>query len=384
MLKSQYGCEVTRLRPDTRRPVEVPQANAGSGTVVCHSRATPPGDSAVLAPRLPESQSCRGSVVTVGPGELAQFRSIAEAIRHVEPMSRILVWPGVYTEALTIDKPLEIVGVGHAGLPVIATVGVPCVVVAGGAAILHGLTLRCTGAADLTAVAVQQGSLSMRGCLLACAARAGIGVQGVGTHAVLERVRVRNARRDGRGVSVSNRASCELKACAIAATGCGVHAAVGCGVLIYRSRILSGRYGVYIDQPGLYVPGGHDGQACVIEDSEIDGTTETGIYVGGGGNHCAENVTVRRCEGNGVIVSNDAAFAMVDCRVVGTGSSGIRVLEGGTLDLAHTAVSMSATWGMELSPRSRASATACEFAGNAMGAWRVDPHAFLQLKEEAG
>ena len=52
------------------------------------------------------------TVIVSGDGE-GQYSTIGEALKGVQPGMRILVRPGVYNEALIIDKPVELVADPH-------------------------------------------------------------------------------------------------------------------------------------------------------------------------------------------------------------------------------------------------------------------------------
>ena len=306
-----------------------PSVHADSGTAKCGSReATLGNDTAcesqpVAGPRgfigfeWPE---CSGPTLTVGLGARADFQSIAEAIRHAEPMSRVLVWPGIYHESITLDKPLEIVGAGHGGLPVIATSRTPSVVLVKGAATLRGVTLHYTGGDARGAAVIEQDGLRMLGCRVVCSANAAVAVN-AGASVLLERTRVRNEWHGGCGISIGRGGSCGIIGSVVAAPRCVVHADPGCSVLIEWSRLLPGLCGIYIARPDPSAPAERATTGCTIDESEIDGASVAGIFVGGGSHHRADHVLIRQCKGNGVVVARGADLAMVDCRILCAGRS---------------------------------------------------------------
>jgi pectin methylesterase-like acyl-CoA thioesterase len=63
------------------------------------------GDRGAAATGLP------ALVVDAFPGR-GEFTTVSAAIEAAEPSARILIRPGLYEEALIVDKPLEIVGDG--------------------------------------------------------------------------------------------------------------------------------------------------------------------------------------------------------------------------------------------------------------------------------
>lgn len=68
---------------------------------------------ATIATGLQPNLACVGQpTLTVAQSGQGQYKSIGAAIQAANPGTRILVKPGVYPEALVLDKPLEIVGAG--------------------------------------------------------------------------------------------------------------------------------------------------------------------------------------------------------------------------------------------------------------------------------
>jgi F-box protein 11 len=72
----------------------------------------------------------------------ASYRSIAEAVKRAPRGARILVRPGVYQEAVSIERPVEIVGDGEAADIVIDGADGSCITLAGERALVRNLTLR--------------------------------------------------------------------------------------------------------------------------------------------------------------------------------------------------------------------------------------------------
>lgn len=62
--------------------------------------------------------------VVVSPTDETQYRTVGDAIRDVEPGTRIVVRPGVYKESLVVDKRLELIGDGPREQIIIE--GTPC------------------------------------------------------------------------------------------------------------------------------------------------------------------------------------------------------------------------------------------------------------------
>ena len=105
-------------------------------------------------PRLVVDQSGHG-----------HHRTIGEAIRaSVVPGMLITVKPGIYREAMVIDRDVEIVGEGDRALIVVEATDAHAVTVTAGRAVVRNLTVRAVGTkANLGAVWVQRGRVVIEG-----------------------------------------------------------------------------------------------------------------------------------------------------------------------------------------------------------------------------
>ncbi|NBT26511.1 MAG: protein kinase, partial [Actinobacteria bacterium] len=99
------------------------------------------------------------------------FVTIGEAIRtSVVPGTLITVKPGIYREALVIDRDVEIVGEGDRARIVVEATDAHAVTVTADRAVVRNLTVRAVGAeVDSGAVWVAQGRTVIEGCDLTSA-----------------------------------------------------------------------------------------------------------------------------------------------------------------------------------------------------------------------
>lgn len=77
--------------------------------------------------------------IVVAKSGTADYRTIGEAIKNVEPETRILVQLGLYQKSIAIDKPIEILGSGRV---CIESYDASCIVMQTKYALVRGLTLR--------------------------------------------------------------------------------------------------------------------------------------------------------------------------------------------------------------------------------------------------
>ncbi len=111
-------------------------------------------------PRLVVDQSGHG-----------HHRTIGEAIRaSVVPGMLITVKPGIYREALVLDRDVEIVGEGDRARIVVEATDTDALTVTADRASVRNLTVRAVGTkANLGAVWVQRGRVVIEGCDLTSA-----------------------------------------------------------------------------------------------------------------------------------------------------------------------------------------------------------------------
>ena len=132
---------------------------------------TAPADPAGPPARRPQAAPARGAARTeppthvVDPFHRGDFTTISEAIKTARPGDRILVRPGLYTESLVIDKPLEILGDGPAADIQVHARDAHVVVFRANISRIANLTLRQAGGEDTWyGVDIGQGRLELEGC----------------------------------------------------------------------------------------------------------------------------------------------------------------------------------------------------------------------------
>jgi nitrous oxidase accessory protein NosD len=131
-----------------------------------HSPARPapaPAPSQPVAPAAPANEPV---TIVVDPLGRAGPTTIREAIGIAEPGTRIVVQPGLYTEPLTIEKPIELIGKGPREEIVIRVDGGHALDFRAGFGRVANLTLHCAvaGTATAAAVAIWQGRLELDAC----------------------------------------------------------------------------------------------------------------------------------------------------------------------------------------------------------------------------
>ena len=127
----------------------------------------------------------------------ADFASLAVAVAEVPPGTRLVVKPGLYTEGIVLDKPLEIVGEGEA---VVQNAGGSCLRMATDYAVVRNLTFRClagTTGRKAFAIDIPQGKLELENCRVTSDSLGCVGVHGPLADPVLRRCVIHDGHEGG-------------------------------------------------------------------------------------------------------------------------------------------------------------------------------------------
>lgn len=125
--------------------------------------------------------------------------TLTEALKAAQPGDRILVRPGLYREALTIDKPVEIIGDGAAGEVVIVVekADEDTITFRTNMGRIANLTLRQTGSGNsICCIYITQGRLEVEDCDIMCPGGDGVDVTG-GADPRLRRNRIHDCAQNG-------------------------------------------------------------------------------------------------------------------------------------------------------------------------------------------
>jgi F-box protein 11 len=214
------------------------------------------------------------AVHVVGAGHRGAHASVSAAIKAARPGDQVLVWPGTYTDALVIDKPLEISGVGRREDIVIRVRDNHAVTLKASGGRIANLTIRQAGGERTwwNGVTVSQGELDIDGCDISCPTQCCV---------VITKGAAGHVRR-----SV-------------------LHHAKSMGVSVYAGR-------------------------GTVEDSEIFATGSNGVVAGGGADVTVRRNRIRENAMNAVFVYNESSGTVEDNALFGNGSTGVTICDGGT------------------------------------------------------
>ncbi len=129
------------------------------------------------------------------------FTTITDAIQSAEPGTRILIRPGLYKEAIVLDKALELIGDGERDDIVIETTNSDVVFFKTGFGRVSNLTLRQVGEGKFYAVDISQGRLELEDCDISSESLASVAIHD-GADPRLRRNRIHDSSNNSAGILI--------------------------------------------------------------------------------------------------------------------------------------------------------------------------------------
>ena len=231
------------------------------------------------------------------------YMTITRAIKSAEPGTRILIRPGLYKEALIIDKPLELIGDGKREEIVIEARGRAIIRFKTEFGRITNLTLRQAGGGNFYGVDISQGRPELEDCDITSQSLACVVIHD-GADPRLRRNRIHNGQQSGIYVYDDGRGTLEDNDIFGNAYS-GVAIKTGGDPTFRRNRIHGGK------QNGVYVYKSGKG---TLEDNDIFANTYAGVYVRENGNPVLRRNRINKngfeaiwieLEGGGLFEEND-------------------------------------------------------------------------------
>jgi parallel beta-helix repeat protein len=251
--------------------------------------------------------------------------TIASALESARPGDVILVRPGVYTEPLVIDKPVELIGVGvmdaETDQAIVRTHNATAITYTAAAG--HGriATISIEGAGEgMSGLDSVAGRLTVRGCTISGGAslEACVRVRG---HAIVTLHANVVEDSDGAGVLVCENGEAYVYANRIVRHK---HSCVelrdGTKARIRANRISEGKSG------GIWI---HGGGRAEIEHNEIFGQAFAGITVGEQAAPVIRSNKIYKCQGPGIHIVDGGSGTIADNDISANSGTGIEVASGG-------------------------------------------------------
>jgi len=289
--------------------------------------------------------------VVVAKDGSGDFQSIQEALASVSAGTRICIRPGIYQEALVLNKEVELVGEGIAEQVILSNQYTSCIRMRTSRATVKNLTIR--GEASEAAIEVGQGVLHLEYCDLSATVYTALEVEGQDARVVLRRCKVHNG--GWKGVVLYNYARGRLEDCDIyqnEQAGLSIWMHAGLELKNCRVHECAGN-GIEISEQSF----------CMIENceffqndlldviAELDGKVE----IKGSRLHASASGIVIRDQGEGVIEN---------CEVYGHALDEIRVCWGGKLTARESRFYEGKQCGLRVHAGGSASLSACRIYAN--------------------
>ena len=255
------------------------------------------------------------TTVVVAKSGTADYQTISEAVKNVKPKTRILIQPGLYQESIAIDKPLEIWGDGRV---YIESIDASCIVMQTKHALVRGLILHNSNKNNYPAVNVTQGKLVLEDCNITSNLSSCVVISGSLANATVRRCCIHDAK--GNGIYTRERATGSIEDCDIyGTTNPGIYVSEGSNLTVSRCRIYDCRSnGIYLTNNGL----------GKISDCDIYGNTSSGICIDKGSNPTVSQCRIYDGKKDGILIKDNGLGKISDCDIYGNTVSGICIDKG--------------------------------------------------------
>jgi len=243
------------------------------------------------------------------------FATVSAAIAAAKPGDRILVRPGLYEEALVVDKPLEILGDGPVSDIEIRARDANVLLFQASIGRVANLTLRQAGGEGTWfGVEITQGRLDLEGCDISSQSLACVTI------------------RDG--------ADPRLR----------------------RNKIHDGKKsGVLVRDSGL----------GTLEDNDITGNTFSGVSIRTGGNPVLRRNQIHDNKQDGVFVYDSGLGTLEDNDITGNGYAGMEIKDGGNPIVRANRINRSGYQAVWVYEGGRGVVEDNDLTGNVQGAWLI-------------
>lgn len=273
---------------------------------------------------------------------LGYFTSISDAIMAAAPGQRITVAPGLYTECLVLDKPIEIAGEGGQGQVIVQSGNGSSIVMATTTATVHGLTLRCTAGqhgVDVCGIDIPQGALVLNECDITSDTSVGVRICEAGNPTITG-CTIHDC--DGPGIMVHDHGQGTIENCDIFGNGlsnitirdsgnatltnCTIHHSRGCGILFPTAgRGTIERCDIFDNEMSNVAIAWESDP--VLKDCSIRGSKEFGVVVHDHGQGTLENCDIFNNEGCNVALTQGSNPTFTHCAIYDSESSGVVIRE---------------------------------------------------------
>ena len=300
-------------------------------------------------------------VVDLFPGR-GDFTTVGAAIKAATPGDRILVRPGLYDEALVVDKTLEILGDGPVSDIEIRARDTSVLRFQASIGRVANLTMRQAGGeSDAFGVDISQGRLDLEGCDISSQSLACVVIRD-GADPRLRRNKIHDSKKGG-GVYVYDSGLGTLEDNDITGNALsGVEAKTGGNPTLRRNRIHDNKgSGVLVTDSGL----------GTLEDNDITSNVYAGVVIRTGGNPTLRGNRIYDGEQGGVFVNDSGLGTLEDNDITGNAYTGVEIKTGGNPTLRGNRVNRNGYQAVWIYDGGRGVVEDNDLTGNARDAWLI-------------
>ena len=287
---------------------------------------------------------------------------MSAAIEAAKPGDRILVRPGLYEEALVVDKPLEILGDGPVSDIEIRTRDSYALVFRAGIGRVANLTLRQAGGEGTWfGVDIRQGRLDLEGCDISSQSSACVAIRD-GADPRLRRNQIHDGKQSGVIVYDSGLGTLEdndITGNALA----GVETKSGGNPTLRRNQIHDGKAGgVFVQDSGL----------GTLEDNDITGNAYSGVEITTGGDPTLRRNQIHDNKQTGVYVHDSGLGTLEDNDITGNAYAGVEIRVAGNPTMRANRINRNEYQAVWIYNGGRGVVEDNDLTGNAKGAWLIE------------
>jgi hypothetical protein len=344
------------ISEDELKNVEDVPAAVAAGGAPSVNKGDEGGDGSTRTTPTPEpARSPAGAAsVVVSAGGDGDYASIGEALERVAAGGRVLVRPGVYEEAVILDKRINVVGDGPREKIVVRGVGASCLKSSAEAARVAGLTLR-GAAGDFFAVDVPRGELVLEDCDISSETISCVAAHGPEAVLHIKGCRIHDSADSG--LYLFDGAAATVEDCEVYhSANVGLAVTGGARAAVRRSRVHGGaRAGVVVWQGG----------DASLEECDVYDNRQANLGVSEGAKLTARACRIHEGDNSGVFVHLEGEAILEGCELYGHREAEAAVTTRGRLFLNDCRVHDGRDSGVLVRDGGRALLQACVVSGNA-------------------
>ena len=289
-----------------------------------------------------------------------QYRTISEAITSAPPGARILVRPGLYSEGLVLDKPVEIIADGPIEQTVIESVDSPCVLMRADHGLLRGLYLRGRSGHDgneYFAVEISHGKLLLEDCNITNESNGCVSVHGLEANPVIRRCKIGDG--EGYGIWVWDNAGPIVE-------DCEIYNNAGAGVMISGDTMEEAR------QMAAYVLANTVDDERAMDNILSQSSAGTGPTASAKARPLFRRCDIRDGRDHGVWVHYKGQGVFEHCKVTGNASAGVWIDQDGEAVIRHCGINRNGWEAIRVTGESSGIVEDCDLSANDGGAWSIE------------